>query len=94
VIGDVGWWNGHMVIYAGKDYKGQDMVYTARNRKSRYGYNPLRWYEKKKKAQWYSYEVDDAIENNNYNNQKSDKCKKCRKTPFAFPIPGLEEIRI
>ena len=61
-VGDVGWWQGHVAMYGGKDEKGRDMVYSARGSSDDklFGLWPLKWFEDAKgKTTWYYYDVPD-----------------------------------
>lgn len=58
-VGDVGLWNGHMVIYAGKDKDGNIWVYSA-TKNNKYLLCPLSWFtddpDLGNDETWYRYE--------------------------------------
>jgi RHS repeat-associated protein len=56
-VGDIGWWNGHMVIYDPAAGEGRNVWSAFNTEGAPYGTAPLSWFSKKRgQVQWFRYD--------------------------------------
>ena len=100
--GDVGWWNGHVLIYdahAGKTKTGQIAnAWSARNNKHPFGRVPTSWWsDVKGPVKWYRYDKDDSepvdIVPKSSPRKKCDSCA-APNSPITDPTSYGNRIRM